>query len=232
MKVKSISKIKSVSKRNPILSHRLQNEPLKKQTLKKIETKHNALTVREHGRAIKLVLSYYGKGITIENMLKKSLEIDIERAMTQLRVFYVRSFRKNIFTFTVKSSGLYAETNHQVELSWQLDKADLRKDTKHIFLSTPIKAQCSCGRFTYWYRYLWTKAKSCIGIQENRFPKIRNAKLSGMACKHIIRVTTTLHQTAFQNTFNRYVENYKQDKQTRLSFKDKSKIAGSTFSAK
>ena len=232
MKIKSISKIKNISHKNPILKHKLQTVPVNKHTQKKTQTKHNALTIREHGRAFKLVLSYYGKGVTVANMLKKSEEVDIMRAMTQLRVFYIRSFRKSIFTFTVKSSGLYKEEHHQVELSWQLDKADLRKDTKHIFLNTPIKAQCSCGRFTYWYRYLWTKAKSCLGIQENRFPSIRNKKLSGMACKHIIRVASSLHQTPFQNTFNRYLENYKLDKQTRLSFKDKSSIAGGSFSSK
>lgn len=230
-RIKSISRIKSVSKNtNPILKHRLQNVPI--QAHKKTETKHNALTIREHGRAVKLVLDYYGKGINIDNVLKKSLKVDIIRAKTQLKAFYIRSFRKNVFSFTVRASQLYEETSHQVEISWDIDKANLEDTNKNIFLNTPIKAQCSCGRFTYWYRYLWTKASSCLGMQEQRYPRIRNATLDGMACKHILKVVTTLHGTAFQTTFERFIENKKLDRQTRITFKDKSRIAGSSFGAK
>lgn len=229
MRVKSTHKIKSISNKNPILNHRLQNAPLKKEIAKQTETRHNALTVREHGRAIKLYLKYYGKGVTVKNALDKSRNIDVLRAKTQLRAFYIRSMAKNIFTFTVKASGLYDATSHQVEIMWQMDKADYEKTTKEIFLNTPIKAQCSCGRHTYYYRYLWTTAGAGLGLQEHRFPSVNNKNLEGMCCKHLIKVLKSLESPGFQNTFSRYVANKKAGRRTNVSKKDKVKIAGASF---
>jgi len=237
MRVKQVSRVgrssiktKPVSRSNPILKHRLQNTQLQKLD-KQTETKRKALTVRENGRAIKHYLEYYSKGITVKNALDKSLKVDIERARTQLRAFYIKTLQKDVFKFTVKSSGLYPETHHQVEIMWQLDKANLDKPIQEIFANTPIKAQCSCGRHTYWYRYLWTTAKSSLGLQEHRFPSIRNKNLEGMCCKHMIKVMTSIQSGGFQVTFGRYIENKRLQKGTRLSAKDKVRIAGKSFGA-
>lgn len=237
MRVKQVSKVKSTGttrktyQNSPVLKHRLQNEKIDKSLSKKVDTRIKPVTIQEHSKAIQLYLKYYKDGINVKNALDQSLDVDIQRAKTQLRAFYIRGMQKDVFRFTVKASGLYQATSHQVEINWDLKHVDLDRPTKEIFLNAPINFQCSCGRHTYWYRYLWTVLKSSLGIQEHRFPSVRNPQAKGMLCKHGVKVMTTLHSSAFQNTFSRYIENKRRDKRTHISQKDKAKIAGSSFNS-
>lgn len=234
MKIKQVSQVKSTGRaknKNPILKHKLQKQKLNKSLSKKTETRKMPLTIQEHSKAIQLYLKYYKDGITVKNALDKSLDVDIERARTQLKAFYIRTLQKDVFKFNVKASGLYQATSHEVHLSWDLSKADLSRPSKEIFLNTPIKAQCGCGRHTYYYRYLWTTARAGLGLQEHRFPAINNRNLQGMCCKHMIKVLKSLHSAGFQNTFGRYIENKHHDKHTHISQKDKTRIAGQSFNS-
>jgi len=231
-KIKSVSKVKSTSttkkNKSPILHHKLQKQKIDKRLDVKGEAPSKALTIREHGRAIKHYLSYYGKGLNVKNALDKSLPIDIHRAKTQLKAFYIKTISDGTFKFTVKSSGLYEETSHDVHIKWMIEKYN-SEDSKEVFLNAPIRFQCGCGRHTYWYRYLATKGGWSLGVNENRFPSIRNPNLKGIACKHVIKVLTVLHGASFQRTFGRYVHNSKIGKGTKVSQKDKASIAGSSF---
>jgi hypothetical protein len=56
--------------------------------------------------------------------------------------------------------------------------------------------ECSCGRHTYFYRYLATIGKYGCGRAEVGFPKIRNPELKGVACKHVIRVMSEIISSA------------------------------------
>ncbi|MFT7880435.1 MAG: hypothetical protein ABXS91_08585 [Sulfurimonas sp.] len=236
-KVKQVSRVKSTNttrktyNNNPIMHHRLQNEKIDKSLSKKTDTRVSPLTIQEHSKAIQLYLRYYKGGVSIKNALDHSLDDDIQRARTQLRAFYIRNLSKEVFRFTVKASGLYQATSHQVELQWDLSGIDLDSPAKDIFLNAPIKFQCSCGRHTYWYRYIWTVLRSSLGVQEHRFPRVRNPQAKGMLCKHGVKVLTTLHSTAFQNTFARYIENKRNERGTHISQKDKAKIAGTSFNS-
>jgi hypothetical protein len=53
---------------------------------------------------------------------------------------------------------------------------------------------CDCGRHTFWYRYISTLGGFNAGRAETGFPKIRNPHLSGVACKHVLRVMFSLNQ--------------------------------------
>ncbi len=52
----------------------------------------------------------------------------------------------------------------------------------------PLKIECDCGRWRFWFRYLATIGGYNAGRAETGFPKIKNPKLQGIACKHIVRV--------------------------------------------
>lgn len=52
----------------------------------------------------------------------------------------------------------------------------------------PLKIECDCGRWRFWFRYLATIGGYNAGRPETGYPKIRNPKLQGIACKHIVRV--------------------------------------------
>jgi len=236
-RIKKIQAIKSTTKvknKNPILNHKLQKKELDKSLSKKVETQKTALTIREHGKAIKHYLSYYKTGINLKNALDKSLKIDIDRAKLQLKAFYIKTITKDVFKFTVKASGLYQATSHEVHIKWETDGLiGIGRSHQEIFYNAPIKIQCSCGRFTYWYRYILTIAKSALGKQEHRFPSIRNKNLEGLCCKHLIVTMKGLERSTFKDTaFKRYIENLENNKRTRISSKDKAKIAGSSFSSK
>lgn len=62
--------------------------------------------------------------------------------------------------------------------------ARLRKET--------IRFDCDCGRHRYWFRYIATIGRYNAGRPENGFPKIRNPKLYGVACKHVLRVMSEI----------------------------------------
>ena len=61
-------------------------------------------------------------------------------------------------------------------------------DVKKAVIDGKINFDCDCGRHRYWYRYLATVGKYNFGIDENRYPSTRNPKLTGVACKHALRV--------------------------------------------
>lgn len=52
----------------------------------------------------------------------------------------------------------------------------------------PIRFDCDCGRHRYWFRYIATIGRYNAGRSETGYPKIRNPKLYGVACKHVLRV--------------------------------------------
>ncbi|NOR58039.1 MAG: hypothetical protein GQ474_05900 [Sulfurimonas sp.] len=234
MRIKSITPIKSIGRtknKNPILKHGLQKEKLNKHLDKKTTTHKAPLTIREHGKAITLYKKYYSKGVSVRNALDHSLLVDINRARVQLKAFYIKTLQKDVFKFNVKASGLYQAKSHQVQIKWNVESKDLDKDPYELFLNAPIQFQCACGRHTYWYRYIWTIIGGGLGIQEHRFPSIKNPQAKGMLCKHGIKVIKTLHSTGFQNTFKRYISNKRVAKNTKISQKDKAKIAGQSFNS-
>lgn len=51
-----------------------------------------------------------------------------------------------------------------------------------------LKIECDCGKWRYWYRYIATIGGYNAGRRETGYPKIRNPKIQGIACKHIVRV--------------------------------------------
>lgn len=54
-----------------------------------------------------------------------------------------------------------------------------------------VKVNCDCGRYRYWYSYKATVGGYAIK-EERGFPKIRNRRLTGTVCKHLIVTLTYL----------------------------------------
>ncbi|MGE8046024.1 hypothetical protein ACQKO6_17710 [Pseudomonas monteilii] len=71
-----------------------------------------------------------------------------------------------------------------------------------------IKFDCDCGRHTFWYRYIATIGNFNVGRAEDGFPKVRNPKLYGVACKHVLRVMAVIaHGPTFENFAQRMIDN-------------------------
>ncbi|NOR71259.1 MAG: hypothetical protein GQ532_16435 [Methylomarinum sp.] len=60
-----------------------------------------------------------------------------------------------------------------------------------------VKFDCSCKHHTFVFRYISTTMGANSGRPETGFPKIRNPYLTGIACKHVLRVMVELDTSIF-----------------------------------
>lgn len=68
-----------------------------------------------------------------------------------------------------------------------------------------LSFDCDCERHRYFFRYLASIGGFAAGHKETGFPKIRNPKLIGVACKHVLRVVTELESSG---SVLRFLENH------------------------
>lgn len=59
----------------------------------------------------------------------------------------------------------------------------------------PVRIDCSCEDNRFMFRYIHTVGKFNAGRAETGFPKIKNAALKGVACKHVLRVMALVTQS-------------------------------------
>jgi hypothetical protein len=142
--------------------------------------------------AVKLGKRFKG-GITAQGVIDHSLQEDRDRANFQIRSAVLARAQAGKLHF-ITNAGLDSDVNrHHVFVEFPAYKsyAAFPGDSKKLakaMLDSPLKFECDCGRFTFWYRYLATKGGFVHGRPETGFPKIRNPKLVGVACKHSLRV--------------------------------------------
>ncbi|ENV14740.1 hypothetical protein F965_00086 [Acinetobacter schindleri NIPH 900] len=137
----------------------------------------------------------YKGGITVEQVISLSNQDDIDRANKQIYASIPTRRKGNMVHFTT-NAGPGSDVNyHHVqveflafnELVFNPDR--VKATTVRNRLSRGrVKFECDCGRFNYWFRYLNTVAGTVYGRREGGFPKIRNPNMTGIACKHILRV--------------------------------------------
>ena len=60
----------------------------------------------------------------------------------------------------------------------------------------PLLIECDCGKWRFWYRYIATIGGYNSGRAETGFPKIRNPRLTNVACKHIVKVANEIQNIA------------------------------------
>ena len=58
-----------------------------------------------------------------------------------------------------------------------------------------LSFDCDCERHRYFFRYVATIGGFAAGRKETGYPKIRNPRLMGVACKHVLRVMTELESS-------------------------------------
>lgn len=143
---------------------------------------------------IKTLQQNYKGGITPQQVINLSLDIDIQRANRQITYAMPRARKGDIVYFIVDASGENGAVHHFVNVQFLgFDGVRLYPDkitphkVKSQIVGGGVRFECDCGRYKYWYRYLNTVAGTNLGRQETAFPKIRNPKLTGVACKHILR---------------------------------------------
>lgn len=158
--------------------------------------------LRQFLRARRKIARQYSEakqGATLRSLLSSSLPVDIKRSKgVRSAVLYGR--KGNVLNFMV--SGVQ-RAHYRVQIRLEGWDRALTTNTKALkavqqIISGRLSIECSCGRHQYWYRYLATIGGFAIAPLERDFPKIKNPKLSGCCCKHILKVLNEMQKSRVQ----------------------------------
>jgi len=132
-------------------------------------------------------------GVKITALLRASRPADKERAKeVRNATLYQRKGNLLFFRVSGREQPFYRV---QIRLeAWQEAFYTAKPAIQAVreVLQGRMSIECPCGRHQYWYRYLATIGKYAIDPLEHDFPKIRNPKLTGCCCKHVLRAIKEL----------------------------------------
>lgn len=142
-------------------------------------------------------------GITAQAVIDLSLGIDRQRSSTQIRMAVPVGSKGGTFTIATNASAGSKDSRHLVTVAfnqWSPAVASPRTSAQAVVAVTQghLKFDCDCGRHRFWYRYISTIGKFNAGRDEVGYPKIRNPKLKGIACKHVLRVMEAIKRLEFR----------------------------------
>ncbi|MGI9213558.1 MAG: hypothetical protein ACR2HF_13885 [Methylococcaceae bacterium] len=144
---------------------------------------------------IKTVRSRFSPGISARQIINLSTQIDRDRANQQIKMAVPVSANKGVVRFITSAGGETPGVHrHHVSVDFldfdrEAAAGDLVGRKSAIRLrKSPLKIECDCGRWRFWYKYIATIGGYNAGKAETGYPKIRNPKLGGLACKHLLRV--------------------------------------------
>lgn len=152
------------------------------------------------------------KGVPVPDLIAASMPGDRRRARGISNAALYKFAGDTLF-FRVTASGdtPTAPTHYQVRLKLEEWDSLVNKYTGKQYLvpaqqacAGRVSIDCNCGRHTYWYRYLATIGNFAVTPpKENVFPKIRNPKLRGACCKHVLKAMLTLQMPIVQQEVSR-----------------------------
>ncbi|RLL18999.1 hypothetical protein [Acinetobacter chengduensis] len=147
------------------------------------------------GSNIETIGTLYKGGITIPQVISLSRQDDIDRANREILSVAPKFRRAGTVTFLTNSGPRSKDPFHVVNIEFMaydsvvLQPVKERASTiKNRLSNGKVRIECDCGRFRYWYRYIATLGNYVHGRRETGFPKEKNPDLTGIACKHILRV--------------------------------------------
>lgn len=154
--------------------------------------------LRAFQQYVKNAKGKFKTGITAQAVVDLSLQVDRDRANEQIRTAVPALIRGPLVHFITNAGPDSDRVRHHVHVRFQNFDAVVAaspNDPKKIgplVTKGPLLFDCDCGRHTFWYRYIATIGKFNEGRNETGFPKVRNPRLVGVACKHVLRVMDAL----------------------------------------
>lgn len=143
---------------------------------------------------IELLQSQYKRGITAKQVIDSSHEQDLSKANKEIHMAVPLSIKNGVVHFLTNAGPDSDVLNHHVHVEF-LAFEGLKSSTgytqaqaKNLLNFGKLKFECDCGRHDFWYRYIASIGGYGYGRQEDGYPKIRNKHLTGVACKHVLRV--------------------------------------------
>jgi hypothetical protein len=155
--------------------------------------------IRQFERNIAVAAENFQGGITPQQVIDWSRQIDRDRANEQIHLAFIAKRDGDLLRFTTNAGPNSQDTFHVVKvqllgynsmLTGQREKG-IRSIKEHV-TGGKIRFTCDCGRHRYYYNYLSGLGNYHLGEKEIRYPKITNPDLGGIACKHVLRVMQVL----------------------------------------
>ena len=145
-------------------------------------------------------------GITPKMVIDLSAKDDRDRAHSEITMAAPIRHKGGTIHFQTNSGPNSKVARHHVYVQFMNFEAVVGSPAEsekmvNEMLRGPIRFDCDCGRHTFWYRYIATIGGYAYGRQEDGYPKIRNPRLRGVACKHVLRVMAMLLQSPHMKKF-------------------------------
>lgn len=196
---------------------------------------------RRHGqRKGNVPVSGSGGGILAKQVINLSAPDDRARASREIRTIIPVSNRGGVVHITTNASAKSDVARHHVMVQFlDYDKVladgNSSLEAARRMLAGKLKFDCDCGRHTFWYRYIASIGSFNYGRPEDGFPRVRNPKLMGIACKHVLRVMATITAGATFNLFaKRMIETGRRtlsDKRTAVTVAEQQKFVEQALEA-
>lgn len=194
--------------------------------LNKMAAKLKTATKEFHGRQT---------GVLVADLLKKTRTED-KQAARNVAAATLYKLEGNTLFFQVTASGDTPNAPSHYRVKVRLEEWDyqVNKHKGDNYQKSAIKAthgrvsfDCTCGRHQYWYRYLAGIGGFAVEPpKETVFPKIKNPKLRGACCKHVVKALLALQTLVVQNRIAKFMEakakekGFADDKETFLDQSD------------
>ena len=148
---------------------------------------------------VKTAQTRFKGGISAKQVIDLSIQKARDKATTEIHMVIPSSGGNNLVRFITNASDKSKDVRHFVNVEFlgfnpaMQSNMEPRKAVNWL-RKQPLKFECDCGSFTFWYRYIATIGNYNAGRKETGFPKIRNPKLDGVACKHALRVMSEIER--------------------------------------
>lgn len=155
-------------------------------------------------------------GITPRAVIDRSRRIDLQRCQHEIHsVLAVRQQADGVVVFRTNASAQSKDSRHMVTVQFldfqaAINGGRLTNSLADRVLKGAVRFDCDCGRHRFWYRYIATVGGFAYGTPETGFPKVRNPELTGLGCKHVLRVMHSLQSTMmFRPMMKEYLQRYR-----------------------
>lgn len=187
---------------------------------------------------IRTVQKHFKSGLRARQVLDLSRKIDLERANTQIHMAVPLAASAEpagsgaLVRFMTNAGPDSKDQRHHVLVNFTAYAAAASgargnaKDSANWLRRQPLKIECDCGRWRYWYRYVATIGQFNAGRDETGFPKIRNPDLHGVACKHLLRVMHVIESSPILLSFlERMIQTARDRDNNKVSIRSSQKTA-------
>lgn len=154
-------------------------------------------------RSVAAVGKSLRSGLTAQEIIDLSLPIDRERARKEIPYALPARLRDGQVVFSVSAGPQSRVNRHMVTVLFPGYGAALARPGTALQAAAwlgrdaLLKFDCDCEHHRYRLRYISTIGGFNAGRSESGFPKLTNPTLSGVACKHALRVMAELQTSAF-----------------------------------